>query len=354
MIGDAEIDEVVDTLRSAWITTGPKVKRFEAAFADTVGQPEALAVSSCTDALQVALAALEVGPGDAVFTPTMTFCATAHVAEHLGATPVLVDSVSDTLNIDTMALRSAIERVVAEGTLRPRAVIPVHHSGHPCDMDEIFEIAEEFGMAVIEDAAHAFPAAYRGRPIGTIVDGTVPHAVVFSFYATKNLTTGEGGMLTASPDLLTEARLWSLHGMSKDAWNRYDKGGSWRYEVVRPGFKCNMTDIQAAIGLHQLVRLDGMQRRRHEIVKRYLEGLADLPLDLPISRPEVDHAWHLFVIRLQTDRLRIDRGEFIVQLANGTSVPACTSSRSTCIRSTATSTVFGTRTSRSRRRSSSA
>ena len=315
LIGDAEIDEVVDTLRSSWITTGPKVKRFEAAFAAGVGQPEALAVSSCTDALQIALAALGVGPGDAVFTPTMTFCATAHVAEHLGATPILVDSVADTLNIDPVALRAAVERVLEDGALRPRVVIPVHHSGHPCAMDEIFDIAGEFGLAVVEDAAHAFPAAYRGRPIGTVVEGNVPHAVAFSFYATKNLTTGEGGMLTASPDLLAESRLWSLHGMSKDAWNRYDKGGSWRYEVIRPGFKCNMTDIQAAIGLRQLDRLDEMQQRRRELVTHYCEGLADLPLDLPISRPEVDHAWHLFVIRLQTDMLRIDRGEFITQLA---------------------------------------
>ena len=315
LIGEPEIDEVIDTLRSTWITTGPKVKRFEAAFAATIGADDALAVSSCTDALQVALAACGIGRGDAVFTSTMTFCATAHVAEHLGATPVLVDIQSDTLNIDPDVLSVAVERTMAETDLTPRAVIPVHHSGHPCDMDAIFAVARQYGLAVIEDAAHALPAAYRGRPIGSIVQHVAPHAVAFSFYATKNLTTAEGGMLTASPDLLAESRLWSLHGMSRDAWKRYDKGGSWQYEVIRPGFKCNMTDIQAAIGLHQLERLDDMQKRRRHVVDMYRDGLADLPLDLPTHRPEVDHAWHLFVIRLHPEMLRIDRGQFIEELA---------------------------------------
>lgn len=311
-LGEDEIAEVVDTLRSDWITTGPKVKRFEADFAAAVGAHDALAVFSCTDALQVALAALGVGPGDAVFTTTMTFCATAHVAEHLGATPVLVDIDAGTLNIDVAALAVAVDEVVAGGQLVPRAVIPVHHSGHPCDLDAVFAVAERHGMAVIEDAAHALPAEYRGSTIGRPRPGGVPHAIAFSFYATKNMTTAEGGMLTATPELLDEARLWSLHGMSRDAWKRYGKGGSWFYEVVRPGFKCNMTDIQAALGLHQLRRLDDFQRRRREVVARYQEAFAAIPeLQCPVERPEVRSAWHLYVLRLDLDRLSIDRGGFI-------------------------------------------
>lgn len=315
-IGQEEIDEVVDTLRSDWITTGPKVKRFEAAFAELVGAPEALAVFSCTDALQVALAALGVGAGDAVFTTTMTFCASAHVVEHLHATPVLVDIEPDTLNIDPVALRAAIERVRAEGRLTPRAIIPVHHSGHPCEMDAIFALAAEYGLAVVEDAAHALPTWYGERLIGTPIDVGVPHAVAFSFYATKNITTAEGGMLTGTPSLVEEARLWALHGMSRDAWKRYGKGGSWFYEVIRPGFKCNMTDLQAALGLHQLDRLDGFQRRRREVVAAYDAAFAGIDaLQTPVQRPGVTSAWHLYVLRLHLDRLTIDRGAFIDELA---------------------------------------
>lgn len=312
LLGDEEIAEVVDTLRSDWITTGPKVKRFEADFAAYVGAPDALAVFSCTDALQVALAAIGVQPGDAVFTTDMTFVASAHVVEHLGATPVLVDIDASTLNIDPAALAKAIDEVKAEGRLTPKAIIPVHHSGHPCEMDEIFAIARRHDLAVVEDAAHAVPAQYRGGTIGVPRDEGVPHAIAFSFYATKNLTTAEGGMLTGTPALVEEARLWSLHGMSRDAWKRYGKGGAWFYEVIRPGFKCNMTDIQASIGIHQLKRLDGFQARRREVVAAYTEAFGAMPeLQVPIERPEVRSAWHLFVLRLNLDRLTIDRGAFI-------------------------------------------
>lgn len=312
-LGDEEITEVVDTLRTDWITTGPKTKRFEDAFAQAVGSPGALAVASCTDALQVALAALGIGAGDAVFTTTMTFCSTVHVIEHVGATPVLVDVDPITLCIDPSSLRKEIDGVLTDGRLRPRAVMPVHYAGHPCDMAAIDVIASEFALAIVEDAAHSLPAIVDGRTIG---DPTAPEGVVrataFSFYATKNITTAEGGMLTGPSDFLQEARLWSLHGMSRDAWKRYGKGGSWFYEVVRPGFKCNMTDIQAAMGLHQLEKLDRFQARRREVVERYRRGLGVLDeIQLPHEAANVTSAWHLFAIRLELERLNIDRSAFI-------------------------------------------
>jgi dTDP-4-amino-4,6-dideoxygalactose transaminase len=315
-LGDAEIDEVVDTLRSDWITTGPKTRRLEQAFAARVSSPGAAAVFSCTDALHVALAALGVGPGDAVFTTTMTFASTVHVIEHVGATPVLVDVEPDTLNLDPLALAKAIGETNADGRLRPRAVMPVHYAGHPCDMAAIDEIAVDHDLAIVEDAAHALPARAGERTIGDpSAPARVVRATAFSFYATKNMTTGEGGMLTGTVDLLDEARLWSLHGMSRDAWNRYGKGGSWFYEVVRPGFKCNMTDIQAAIGIVQLGRLDGFQARRTEAVARYEELLADVPeVQLPVQRAGVSSAWHLYPVRLRLDALTIDRRGFIEEL----------------------------------------
>ena len=322
---DEELSEVLDTLRSDWITTGPKTKRFEDEFATYVHSPSALAVSSCTDALQVGLAALGVGPGHAVFTTTMTFCSTVHVIEHIGATPVLVDIEASTLNLSPDRLEEAIDRTLREGHLVPKAVIPVHYGGHPCDMSSIDALAARHGLAIVEDAAHALPAWVGDRMIGdpTAPDG-VSRAVAFSFYATKNLTTAEGGMLTGSPDFIDEARLWSLHGMSRDSWKRYGQGGSWFYEVVRPGFKCNMTDIQASLGLHQLERLAELQERRHAIVEIYRDGLADLhSLQLPTELEGYRSAWHLYPIRLHLDQLRIDRGAFIDELSRhniGTSV----------------------------------
>jgi len=315
-IGEEEIAAVVDALRSDWITTGPRVQELESAFAARVGVPDALAVSSCTDAMQVALAALGVGSGDAVLTSPLTFCATAHVAEHLGARPLFVDIDPTSLNLDPAGIEPVLAEARAAG-LVPKVLLPVHHSGQPCDLDAIVEIAEHHRLAVVEDAAHALPATWRGRMIGDVGGATVPRAVAFSFYATKNVTTAEGGMLTATPDLLDEARLWALHGMSRDAWKRYGRGGSWYYEVVRPGFKCNMTDMAAAMGLVQLRRLDELQERRHKVVARYDAAFAEAPeaLELPSRRADVEHAWHLYVLRLHLDRLTIDRDQFITELA---------------------------------------
>jgi dTDP-4-amino-4,6-dideoxygalactose transaminase len=325
LLGDEEVDEVLDTLRGSWITTGPKTKLFEREFAEFVSSPDAVAVSSCTDALQVALAAIGVGPGDAVFTTTMTFCSTVHVIEHVGARPILVDVQPDTLNLDPAALRVAVEAVAAAGELVPRCIIPVHFGGNPCDMTSIDALAAEYGMAIVEDAAHAVPASIGGRMIG---DPTAPVGVIrataFSFYATKNLTTGEGGMLTAPPDVLDEARLWSLHGMSRDAWKRYGEAGSWFYEVVRPGFKCNMTDIQAALGLHQLRRLPSFQERRRQAVATYAEAFAGHPeVECPKESAGATSAWHLFPLRLNLEALTIDRSAFIDEMTRrniGTSV----------------------------------
>ena len=311
-IGEEEITEVIDTLRSDWITTGPKVKRFEAEFSGFTGAPAALAVSSGTDAMLVGLAALGVGPSDEVITTPMTFCSTVHVIEHLGARPVLVDVEPDTLNINPELISRAI-------TPRTRAIMPVHLYGHPCEMDSVMEVARQHSLFAVEDAAHALPARYKGHMIGTI--GTL---TAFSFYATKNLTTAEGGMLTGDFHLIEPARLWSLHGMSRDAYKRYSQEGSWRYEVVLPGFKCNMTDIQASLGLHQLRKLPAFQARRHEVVRAYNAAFRDLPeLELPVERPEVESAWHLYVVRLNLHRLAIDRARFIEELKKrniGTSV----------------------------------
>jgi dTDP-4-amino-4,6-dideoxygalactose transaminase len=322
-IGQAEIDEVVATLGTPWITTGPKTKEFERRFADLLGVPMALAVSSCTDAMQLGLAALGVDRGDAVFTSTLTFAATANVADHLGATPVLCDIDPETLNLSPVELERQIQRVLAEGRLRPRAIMPVHFAGHPCEMDAILDIAKRYGLAVVEDAAHALPAAFNGEMVGSAGDGSVQRLAAFSFYATKNLATAEGGMLTGTPELVEEARLWSLHGMNRDAWKRYDKGGSWRYDIVRPGFKCNLTDIASSLGLHQLERLAGFQDRRRKVVECYDRAFADLPVQIPARRSEVDHAWHLYVLRLNLDELSIDRDRFIDELTErniGTSV----------------------------------
>jgi dTDP-4-amino-4,6-dideoxygalactose transaminase len=302
-IGEEEIAEVVDTLRSGWITTGPKTKRFETEFAAYLGAPAALAVNSCTAALHTALVTLGVGPGDEVITTPLTFAASVNVIEHVGARPVLVDVEPDTLNI-------APARVAAAVTPRTRALIPVHYAGHPADLDPLLELAAAHGLAVVEDAAHAVPARYRGRRIGA---GSNP--VAFSFYATKNLTTGEGGMLTGDAEFLTRARMISLHGMSRDGWKRYEKGGSWFYEVLFPGFKYNMTDIQAALGLWQLRKLERFQARRREVVAAYHAAFGDDPaLEIPVTRPDVEHAWHLYVLRLRPEALRIDRDRFIEEL----------------------------------------
>ena len=303
-IDDEEIAAVAETLRSGWLTMGPQTFRFEAEFARFLGAPHAVAVSSCTAALALALDLLEIGPRDEVITSTMTFTATAAVVVHRGARPVLVDCTADTMNID-------VERAVEAVTPRTRAILPVHRAGHPCDMDDILALARRHGLAVVEDAAHALPAAYRGRPIGTIGDLTA-----FSFYASKNMTTGEGGMLTtAREDWAAELRARRLHGLSRDAWARHSPAASWRYDVAYPGYKYNMTDLNAAIGLQQLARLPHMQERQLALVGRYRERLADIAAVVPPTvRDGVESAWHVFVIRLDLPRLSIGRDEVIAAL----------------------------------------
>jgi dTDP-4-amino-4,6-dideoxygalactose transaminase len=302
-IGEEEILEVVDTLRSGWITTGPKTKRFEAEFQARVGAPAALGLNSCTAGMHTALVVLGIGPGDEVITTPMTFAASANVIEHVGARPVLVDVDEDTLNIDPVAMEAALSP-------RTKALLIVHYAGHPAELDPIEELAAFHKLAVVEDAAHALPAAYRGRLIGSGCGLTA-----FSFYATKNLTTGEGGMLTGAVELVDRARMVSLHGMSRGAWQRYAKGGKWFYEILAPGFKYNMTDIQAALGLAQLKKLTRFQQRRAEIVSAYNDAfLENDALEPPLQRPWVEHAWHLYILRLRLSALRITREQFIDEL----------------------------------------
>jgi dTDP-4-amino-4,6-dideoxygalactose transaminase len=303
-IGDEEIAAVVEVLRSGWLTTGARTREFEHAFADAVGATHAVAVNSATAALHLALEAVGLTSNDEVIVPTMTFAASAEVVRYFGARPVLVDCDADTLNIDPAAIEGAISD-------RTKAVMPVHFGGHPCDMDAIADVASRHDLHVIEDAAHAFPASYKGRRIGSISEVTA-----FSFYATKTLTTGEGGMLTTQDAAHAErARIMSLHGISKNAWNRYTAEGSWKYEIIEAGFKYNLTDLAAALGLVQLRRAGELRDARLRVAQRYDRGFADLTeLRLPPSLVDVEHAWHLYPIRLQRDRLRIGRDAFIEEL----------------------------------------
>jgi dTDP-4-amino-4,6-dideoxygalactose transaminase len=311
-IGEAEVAAVVATLRSGWITTGPKVREFEQRFAEYVGAPAALALNSCTAGLHASLVALGIKEGDEVITTPMTFAATVNVIEHVGATPVLVDIEPDTMNIDANQVSAAI-------TPRTKVILPVHYAGHPVQLDCLRGLAEKAGATLLEDAAHAVAARYRGKLIGS---GTNP--TCFSFYATKNLTTCEGGMLTGDPDFLEKVRVIGLHGMSRDAWRRYEQGANWFYGVTMPGYKYNMTDMQAAMGLVQLDRLDRMQARRTEIALQYSEAFAEIDaLETPVERTDVEHAWHLYVLRLNLDLLSITRAQFIEEMTArniGTSV----------------------------------
>jgi dTDP-4-amino-4,6-dideoxygalactose transaminase len=312
-IGEEEIRSVVETLRSGWLTTGLKVKTFEEAFATYVGCNHAVAVNSGTAALHLALDAIGIKEGDEVIVPTMTFTATAEVVLYFKAKPVLIDCQSDTLNIDPDKIEEKI-------TPKTKAIVPVHIAGQPCDMDRILEIARKHNLKVIEDAAHALPARYRGRMIGTVGDITC-----FSFYATKTMTSGEGGMATTNnPEWADHMRMMSLHGISKDAWKRYSQEGSWYYEVVAPGYKYNLTDIAAAIGIEQLKKCERFWQARKEISKIYDEKFADLPeIRRPVSLSNLQHAWHLYVIQLDLERVRINRSEFIAALKEkgiGTSV----------------------------------
>ena len=312
LIGEEEIAEVVDTLRSGWVTTGPKVKRFESEFRAYSDASNALAVNSCTAGLHTALTALGIGAGDEVILPTLTFCATANVVVHLGARPVLVDVGSD-FQIDPAAIEAAI-------TPRTRAIMPVHYAGQACDLDAIYALASRHNLAVIEDAAHAVGTTYHGAKIGSdrlsVEYPDLRRATAFSFYANKNMTTGEGGMITAADEeLAQEMRVLSLHGMSKDAWKRYTNAGSWFYEVVSAGYKNNMTDIAAALGIHQLRRLSGFIQVRRQIARMYDNAFAGLDVvETPITHSDRNHVYHLYAIRLNLDLLKIDRAEIIEQL----------------------------------------
>jgi dTDP-4-amino-4,6-dideoxygalactose transaminase len=309
-IGEEEIEEVVETLRSGWLTTGPRAGRFERQFREYVRASHAVAINSATAGLHLALAALEIGPGDEVITTPMTFCATVHAILHVGATPVLADIDTDG-NIDP----EQIERRI---TSRTRAILPVHFAGLPCGMDAIWSLARARGIHVIEDAAHAAGAYYHGRHIGASPDDSseASDAVVFSFYATKNMTTGEGGMVTTHREPLADRiRMLALHGISHDAWDRYTDDGHWDYDVLAHGFKYNLSDIQAAIGIHQLAKLDRSIQRRCAYARMYNEAFADVDeVEIPPDNPDCRHAWHLYVLRLNLEQLTIDRGEFIRRL----------------------------------------
>lgn len=290
-IGDEEEQQVLEVLRSGWLTTGPKTKEFERRFAAFRGVPYAVAMNSCTAALHVGLLAMGVGPGDEVITTPMTFASTANVIVHAGATPVFCDVQPDTLNMDPAAFEAAI-------TERTKAVIPVHFAGHPCDMDEICAIADSHGIQVLEDAAHATESEYKGRPTGSI-----GAAGAFSFYATKNITTAEGGMLTtARPDMAERAEILALHGISRDAWKRYTASGYQHWDIVEPGFKYNMSDLQAALGLAQLAKIDAFWASRKKLTEHYDASLKHLGgLRLMERRDYVKSAYHLYVVRVQPD-----------------------------------------------------
>jgi perosamine synthetase len=304
-VTETEIDAVVGVLRSSWITTGPRAKELEERFAAAVGIDRCVAVSSCTAALHLALEAAGVRAGHEVIVPTMTFAATAEVVDYLGAVPVLVDVRASDHNVDVAAVEAAL-------TPRTRAIVPVHFGGVPADMDEIAAIARPRGIAVIADAAHAFPCSYHGRNVGTLADVTC-----FSFYATKTITTGEGGAaVTTRSDWADRMRVMSLHGISRDAWKRYMAGGSWYYEILAAGFKYNLGDVAAALGLAQLERAETMHARRAAIARRYDESFRGEPaLELLESPTDRTSAHHLYVVKVDPEALDVDRASFIESLS---------------------------------------
>jgi len=303
-IEEPEINEVLDSLRSGWLGTGPKVAKFEEMFRQYIGSKYAMAVNSCTAGLHLSMLVAGLGQGDEVITTPMTFCSTVNSIIHTGATPVLVDCDRDTMLIDPQRIEEAI-------TPRTKAILPVHLYGRPCEMDAIIYIADRHHLLLIEDAAHAIESVYKGRKIGNI-----GHLTAFSFYVTKNVITGEGGMVTTNnPDFADKIKVFALHGMSKDAWKRFSDKGYKHYQVVYPGFKYNMMDLQAAIGLHQMARVGENLKRRNEIWQMYNEAFADLPIGLPApDESETVHARHLYTLMIDKDRCGISRDEFMQKL----------------------------------------
>jgi perosamine synthetase len=303
-IDETEFHEVKEALQSGWITTGPKTKQFESEFAKAVGAKHAIAVNSCTAAMHLALEALGVRQGDEVITSPYTFAATAEVIRYFDARPVFVDVDPRSLNLNP----DLIERAV---TPKTKIILPVHLAGMPANMDAIKDVATRHGIPVIEDAAHAFPSAYKGKSIGSISEFTC-----FSFYATKPITTGEGGMITTDNDVWADrCRIMSLHGISKDGWKRYTAEGSWYYEIIAPGFKYNMTDIAAAMGIAQLHKANMMLEKRTKIARAYNAAFSQLPqLQIPYDDAAQQHAWHLYMLRLNLGTLNIDRARFFDEL----------------------------------------
>lgn len=304
-VGEEEIAALAEVIRSGWLTMGSKTIRFEEEFARYVNAPDAVAVSSCTAALHLALDAIGLRPGDEVLVPTTTFTATAEVVTYLGGRPVLVDIVPGTLNLDPADAEIRI-------TARTKAIIPVHLAGQPCNMDAIHALAQKHKLRVIEDAAHALPASFHGNPVGSLSEFTA-----FSFYATKTITTGEGGMVaTTNSDAAARMRMMRLHGIEKDGWKRYTAEGSWYYEVHQAGFKYNFTDLQAAIGLVQLSKCDAMLQAREKIAERYTTEFKKLDaLETPTVLDDCTSAWHLYILRLHLEKLSINRDEFIQKLS---------------------------------------
>ena len=305
LIEQAEIDEVVATLKSGWLGTGPRVARFEEDFRNYKGASQALALNSCTAALHISMLALGIGHGDEVITTPLTFAASANAIVHCGATPVFADCDRHTQNIDPASVEAAI-------TPRTKAIMPVHVAGRPCEMDELLAIAERHGLAIVEDCAHAVETTYHGRPAGTMGD-----IGCFSFYVTKNVVTGEGGMIiTGSQEIADHAKVLSLHGMTRDAGKRFGDEGYKHYQVVSAGFKYNMMDIQAAIGIHQLARVEEAHGRRAEIWQRYDEAFEGLPCETPLPpAPDTRHAYHLYALLVDTDAAGITRDEMLDELA---------------------------------------
>ncbi len=302
-IGEEEINEVVDTLRSGWLTSGPKTKYFEEEFAKFIGTPHALAVNSCTAGLHLALEAIGIQSGDKVITTPYTFTATAEVIRYLGAEPLFVDIDPNTFNIDVNQIAKALE--IDDGI---KAILPVHFAGQASNMDAILALAKQYSLKVVEDAAHALPTYYKGRSIGSFGDITV-----YSFYVTKTLATGEGGMIVTNNQKYAEhMQALRLHGISKDVFNRNDSNvPAWHYDIIAPGFKYNMNDIAAALGIQQLCKVNNFLQRRTEIAEQYTKAFADLPLRTPYQHPDSTHAWHLYVIQLTLEKLKIDRNTFI-------------------------------------------